>query len=267
MDPQTAVAPAPSRLQALRRSLPSRFKAAGIHLSLSLVVFGVALYLILVEWYPGFHFLVDGGWRGVRIMAGVDLVLGPTLTLIIFNPFKARRLILLDLACIAVVQIGALVWGFYAVHGQRPVAVSYYEGAFLSLTAEPLQIEKQPADYANRFSARRPPFVYIRQAADENEEVRMAMQEVMGKVAPGEDPFFFERFDQHWADVAPHAARVEGRSKEKPAFAAALPEFLARQGGQAADYRFFPYEGHDGECTLAFRPDGTLVGALGCEAF
>ena len=262
-----AAPPPESRLQALRRSLPTRFKAAGIHLSLSLVVFAVALYLILVEWYPDFHFVVDGGWRGVKIMAGVDLVLGPSLTLVIFNPFKARRLILLDLACIAIVQVGALVWGFYAVHSQRPVAVSYFEGEFLSLTAEPLRIEKQPADYAEQFSERRPPLVYIRDPANPDEEVRMGMQSLMGKVAPHEDPFFFQRFEPTWAKVAPRALKVEDRSKAKPAFAAELPAFLGRHGGQAADYRFFPYEGHDGGCTLAFRADGTLVDALGCEQY
>jgi len=256
-----------SRLDALRRSLPVRFKAAGIHLSLSAVVFAVALYLILVEWYPGFHFLVDGGWRGVKIMAGVDLVLGPTLTLIIFNPFKARRLILLDLSCIAIVQVGALVWGFYAVHSQRPAAVSYYEGAFLSLTAEPLTIEKQPADFAEQFSERRPPWVYVRPPADDQEEARAAMQELFGKVGYHEDPFFFRRLDENWAEVARHAAKVEARSKERPEFAAALPAFLARHGGQAADYLFFPYEGRDGSCTVAFRPKGEWVGALGCELY
>jgi hypothetical protein len=265
--PAEPATPPVSRLAALRRSLPVRFKAAGIHLGLSAVIFAVALYLILVEWYPGFHFLVDGGWRGVKIMAGVDLVLGPTLTLIIFNPFKARRLILVDLACIGLVQLGALVWGFYAVHSQRPVVVSYYEGAFLSVTAEPLAIERKPADFAEQFSDRRPPWVYVMPPQGEQEEARAAMQEIMGKVGFHEDPFFFRRLDQHWADVAPGAARVEARSKERPAFAASLPAFLERHGGRAADYLFFPYEGRDGSCTVAFRPAGEWVDALGCQLY
>lgn len=256
-----------SRVQSLRRSLPVRFKAAGIHFGLSTTVFAVALYLILVEWYPGFHFLVDGGWHGVKIMAGVDLVLGPTLTLIIFNPFKARRLILIDLACIGVVQVGALAWGFYAVHSQRPVAVSYYEGAFLSVTAAPLAIEKQPADFANQFSDRRPPWVYVQPPKDDQEEARAALQELFGQLGFHEDPFFFRRLDQNWAAVAPHAVKVEARSKAQPAFAAALPEFLERHGGQAGDYLFFPYEGSDGSCTVAFRPAGAWVGALGCGLY
>jgi len=266
MNEAAPVAPA-TRLEALRRSVPVRLKAAGIHLGLSTIIFAVAMYLILVRWYPGFHFLVDGGWRGMQIMVGVDLVLGPSLTLIIFNPFKARRLILFDLGCIAFVQLGALAWGFYAVHSQRPVAVSYYEGAFLSMTAEPLAIEKRPADYANQFSDRRPPLVYVMPPANDQEEARAAMQEVFGVVGFHEDPFFFRRLDEHWDDVRPHALAVDVRSKERPAFAAELPEFLARHGGQAADYLFFPYEGHDGSCTLAFRPEGTLVDALGCERY
>jgi hypothetical protein len=266
MEPTTAPAVEP-RLALLRRSLPARLKAAGVHLAISSVIFGIALYLILFHWYPSFHFTVDGGWRGVKIMAGVDLVLGPTLTLVIFNPFKARKLIVFDLACIALAQLGALVWGFYAVHSQRPVAVSYYEGAFLSVTAQPLAIEKQPADYANQFSDRRPPLVYVQPPQNDQEEARAAMQELFGQVGFHEDPFFFRRFDEHWDDVRPHAVAPEKRGKEEPAFAAALPEFLARQGGQAADYLFFPYEGHDGACTLAFRPDGMLVEALGCARF
>src|SRR5688572_13319035 len=140
--PAEPAPPPVSRLAALRRSLPVRFKAAGIHLGLSAIIFAVALYLILVEWYPGFHFGVDGGWRGVKIMAGVDLVLGPALTLIIFNPLKARKLIVFDLACIGLTQLAALVWGFYAIHSQRPVVVSFYEGVFISATEEPLKIEK-----------------------------------------------------------------------------------------------------------------------------
>lgn len=269
MDDASAPAPTtPSRLEALKRSVPARLKAAGIHLSLSLVIFAVALYLILFHWYPGFHFTVDGGWRGVRIMAGVDLVLGPLLTLVIFNPFKARRLIAFDLGCIAVAQLAALAWGFYAVHGQRPVAVSYYEGAFLSLTAAPLAIEKQPADYANQFSDRRPPLVYVDPPKDDQEEARAAMQELFGQVGFHEDPFFFRRFDEHWQDgIKPHALKVADRIKARPAFGDALQAFLAGHGGQAADYLFFPYEGRDGSCTLAFRPDGALVAALGCERY
>ena len=66
----------------------SRFKAAGIHLGISFVIFVFLAYLVLFEWYPGIFFNTDGGWRGMRIIVGVDLVLGPTLTLVAYKAGK-----------------------------------------------------------------------------------------------------------------------------------------------------------------------------------
>ncbi|MGH8481794.1 MAG: hypothetical protein ACRES8_04970, partial [Nevskiaceae bacterium] len=119
----------------------------------------------------------------------------------------------------------------------------------------------------NQFSERRPPLVYVRPPAGDQEEARAAMQELMGQVGFHEDPFFWRRLDEHWDEVRRRAVTPDARGKAKPAFAAALPAFLTRHGGQAADYVYFPYEGHDGACTLAFRADGALVGALGCERY
>lgn len=249
----------------LRAGLPKRLRAVAIHLAISAALFALALYLILVHWYPGFHFWVDGGWQGVRIMAAVDFVLGPLLTLIIFNPFKARHLIAFDLSCIAVAQLAALVWGFYAIHGQHPLAVSFYDGDFYPVPVEPLRIEKTGPEELARLSDRRPALVYVMPPANEDEEARVAMQELVGGVMAHEDPFFFRRFADHWAEVRPRAHDAARRERESAAFARELSGFLAAHGGQAADYAFFPYQGRFGTCTLAFTPAGEPAGALGCE--
>lgn len=251
----------------LRAGLPRRLRAVGIHLAISAVLFGAALYLILAHWYPGFHFLVDGGWQGVRIMIAVDFVLGPLLTLIVFNPFKARRLIVLDLSCIGIAQFSALVWGFYAVHSQRPVAVSFHDGTFYSVTAAPLKIEKTDPASVEALSDRRPALVYVAPPANDDEETRAAMQEIVGGVMPHEDPFFFRGFDEHWPEVSAQARDASEHGQQDAAFAAALPAFLADAGEPATAFRFFPYEGRYGSCTLAFTPAGALVEALGCEKF
>lgn len=252
-------------MERLRAGLPRRLRAAGIHLLICLGIYAVTLYVLLAHWYPGFHFTVDGGWQGARIMALVDLVIGPLLTLIVFNPFKARRLIVFDLTCIGTAQVAALVWGFYAVHSQHPVAVTFHDGSFYSMTAEPLRIEKAEPGLLARLSDRTPALVYVAPPANEDEETRAAMQEMMGSVALHEDPFFFRSFDENWPAVQAQAVDAEARSQASAAFAAALPAFLAAHGGQAEDYAFFPYEGRYGTCTLAFTPAGEPVDALGCE--
>ena len=247
------------------KTLPQRTKAAGIHLGISAAIFAVALYLIVVRWYPGFHFTVDGGWQGVRIMAAVDLVLGPTLTLVVFNPLKARRLIVFDLACIGLAQLGALVWGFYAVHSQHPVAISWSDGRIHVVTAEPLQVEQFDIARLADLSDQHPALVYSRPPANDDEEARAAMQEVMGTVAAYEDPLFFTRFADHWPDVRAKALDATKAAKESRAFREEWPEFLHNHGGAESNYLLVPYSGRYGNCMLAFTASGELVDALGCE--
>lgn len=252
--------------QTFRQGLPKRLLASGIHLGLSALIFLVALYLILVHWYPGFHFNVDGGWQGVRIMVAVDLVLGPLLTLIIFNPFKVRKLIVFDLSCIAVIQLGALIWGFYAIHSQHPVSVNYSDGEFYSMTAAPMHIEEYPLSLLDELSDRDPALIYVAPPAGEDEEARAAMMEVMGSVAVHEDPFFFRAFAPRWSEIKARALGAEARVRSDPQFAERLHEFLADRGGRPEDYFFFPYTGRYGTCTVAFSSSGELLDAVSCRA-
>ena len=114
----------------------AKFKAAGIHLGVSAVVFLGILYLILVEWYPGVLFEAEGGWSGVKLMAAVDLVLGPSLTLIIFNHLKSKKEIVFDMSFIALIQISALTWGGLQVYSERPAALVMWEGTFYTVTED-----------------------------------------------------------------------------------------------------------------------------------
>jgi hypothetical protein len=66
----------------------NRFPAFGIHLGLSFVIFVVLAYLVIFVWYPSFFFDTDSGWRGMQIIVGIDLVLGPMLTLVVFKAGK-----------------------------------------------------------------------------------------------------------------------------------------------------------------------------------
>ena len=253
--------PTADALASLRQTLRFRLRAAAIHFSLSLGVFAVALYLILVRWYPGFHFYVDGGWQGVRIMAAVDLVLGPMLTLIVFNPLKARRLIAFDLSCIGATQLAALAWGFYAIHGQQPVSINFHEDIFFSMPARSLRPQPEAEAVLRQLSDRRPALVFVAPAITPEERQRRATHRQRG-LLEHEDAFFFRPFEPHWAEIQRFAIDA-GHSKD-PLLLRDLPGFLQRHGGQAADYRFFRYQAGYGSCYLALTPQGEPIDALGC---
>ncbi len=66
----------------------NRWKAFAIHMGASLLLFLGLLLIIINVWFPGILFSIDGGWDGLKILLGVDLVLGPLLTLLVYKAGK-----------------------------------------------------------------------------------------------------------------------------------------------------------------------------------
>lgn len=117
-------------------SAVNRWQAFGIHLAISLLIF-IALAALIYRWYPGILFQYDGGLEGIQLIAGVDLVIGPLLTLVVFN--RAKKSLKADLAIIALLQVVCLIGGMWTVYQTRPVAVVYADGAFRSISLMLLQ--------------------------------------------------------------------------------------------------------------------------------
>jgi len=63
-----------------------------------------------------------GGHELFLLIIGIDVILGPLLTLVVFNPKK--RSLKFDLLVIAMMQIGALVYGVGVMLKARPVYVA-----------------------------------------------------------------------------------------------------------------------------------------------
>lgn len=113
----------------------SRWKAAGIHLSISALIGLGVLNLVFVVWYPEPYFAASGGQHLVLLLLGIDLVLGPTLTLVVVNRRKAKHLITLDLAVIGIVQCAALLYGLHVITQSRPVFIVGAVDRFNSVAA------------------------------------------------------------------------------------------------------------------------------------
>jgi len=140
--------------------LITKLKATGVHLFLSLLVFIYLVYRIYYDWYPQPFFSVDGGWQGIRIVAAVDLVLGPLITFLIFDLSKSRREILFDLTIIIVIQFAALSYGVYATYSQRPVLVALIGQYMITGTMEQFGDKLESASDLYRYSDQRPPIVF-----------------------------------------------------------------------------------------------------------
>jgi len=130
-----------------------------IHLSLSLLIFLVLLYFILVEWYPHPLFTTDGGWEGIRLIAFVDIVLGPMLTLVVFKKDKPK--LMMDLIIIAVLQFAALISGTWVVYNEHPALVVFNLDQLKPITAYQVRLAGASPDSIKRFSDTHPPMTFL----------------------------------------------------------------------------------------------------------
>ncbi len=113
----------------------SRHRAAAIHLGISATIAVVALATMLTVWYPTPLFDAMGAEGLVFIMVGVDVLLGPLVTWIVFSPGKPLRLLRLDLAIIGTLQLAALAYGIHVIFLARPVYELFVRDRFEVTTA------------------------------------------------------------------------------------------------------------------------------------
>ncbi len=135
------------------QNIKPRSQAFALHLLISTAVFLGLFGLILTSWFPGklIHF---GVWEGVRIVAGVDLILGPLLTFVIFD--KAKKSLNFDLSIIAAIQISALAYGIYILEKERPMAQVILDGSLYVISkADFLEYDISP-DIFNDYKGGKP---------------------------------------------------------------------------------------------------------------
>ncbi len=106
----------------------TRPQAALIHLGLSALVAATIVAVMVLVWYPSPYFAAAGGGTLLMLLIGVDVVLGPLLTFVVYDP--AKKSLVYDLAAIAMLQIAALIYGVHVMAAARPAFIVYLRGGF-----------------------------------------------------------------------------------------------------------------------------------------
>ena len=98
-----------------------RLRASGIHLGISLCLAVLSAALVFGFWYPYPYREISGGRELFLLVVAVDVVMGPLITLAIFNRAKPRRELLMDFTVVGLLQLAALGYGLWTVFAVRPV--------------------------------------------------------------------------------------------------------------------------------------------------
>ena len=216
----------------------SRWRAAGIHLLISAAIAAVVLGLMLGVWYGPTLFVAMGGAGLALILVGVDVVMGPALTLVVFR--SGKRGLKFDLAAIALAQVAALLYGCYVVSLARPAFIVFVKDQFQVATVA--ELEPEQLAQARYPQYRSPPWsgpelVYGDWPKDHQEQQQLVFAGLSG-VDLQHFPKYYAPYEQGKDAILAKALPLPSVHKTEPAAAKAIDEWLASSGADANNLRY-----------------------------
>ena len=221
------------------RRINTRWRAAAVHVCLSALVALSVFSCIFFLWYPGALFEEAGGRQLFALIAGVDVCLGPLITLIIFKPGKKG--LKLDLATIAVLQLCALAYGASVLYESRPVWIVFVKDRFElvranDVLAKDLAKAKRPF---NRLPLTGPRIAGARLPTDPNEQLLVAMTALQGHDVQTY-PQYLVPYETEKAAAAAKAHPVSELRKLNPQRGGDIDAWVKRLKRGESDIGFFP---------------------------
>lgn len=251
----------------------SAIRAALFHFLGSLLVATLAAALVLRVWFPHPYDLLSGG-RGLFLMlVGVDVVCGPLLTLVLFNPKKPRRELIGDMALVVLVQLAALGYGLHTAHTARPLFLVHEVDRFRVITMGDYgDVDARDAIAGLNVPLRPhwlggPVTVGIRDPRDARERQDVLMESVLGGRDFSQRPEFYVPYD------AAYQPKALARARPLPAFTARYPAtkgaaaaLLGRYGVAADEALFLPVL-HRQEWVAVLDRSARILGFLPGDGF
>jgi hypothetical protein len=112
-----------------------------IHLSVSTLVALLAVVVVFWVWYPAPLHSAVGVTEIFFIVLGVDVVIGPLLTTVVYK--QGKKSLRFDLATIALLQLTAFAYGIWTVAEGRPAWLVFSADRFDLVQAYQVDLRKQ----------------------------------------------------------------------------------------------------------------------------
>jgi hypothetical protein len=245
----------------------TRVRAAALHLGLSLLI-GLAVALIVLRlWFPVPFDEVSGGRELFFLVVSVDVVLGPLLTLAVFDPRKAVKWLRLDLAVIGVLQIAALAYGIHTCFIARPVALVFEKDRFRVVAAHEVREQDLPAALPayRRLSWTGPVTVATRPATDDERFDAITLATEGFDV--GQRPAFWVPYESQLRDVLKEGRTLAAVVRQCPDQREALDALVRSQGASPDTVKVLPMMARQLDWAIALDEKGAMLGFVPCDVF
>ncbi len=237
----------------------TRYKAFLLHFILSCAISILPAYLIVYHWYPDIFFAIDGGREGMQIIIGLNLILGPLLTLVVYKTGKSG--LIFDLILIGIIQASCLTFGLYTVYIERPIFFVYYDKHFYSSSADTYSNYHVDVPDPLIFSEKIPAKVASLLPENPIEEADFRLMLYRNQIPPWVYERTYVKLDGQMDKILEEGASEEellNRDTEEN-----LKAWLLNNGGTFRDYVFIPIHSRYRNAFLGIRKsDKSFVGIV-----
>jgi hypothetical protein len=215
----------------------SRWQAAGTHLLICVAIAAAVISVMLGVWYPGPLFEAAGGSGMLHILVGVDVIVGPLLTLIVFK--SGKRGMKFDLTVIGLMQAAALAYGVNVVFLARPAYIVFVKDRFELATAaelDPVELAAAKFPEFRRPGWTGPLLVAADMPADPKERQRLIDAALAG-LDLQHFPRYYVAYAERTTEVLNKAYTIARLRIAEPVTARAVDKYLASSGTREDEVR------------------------------
>jgi len=199
-----------------------------------------AAALIFLVWFPDPFQTMVGGTKLFELVVLCDLVLGPLISLVIYDRTKARWKLVMDYSIIGVIQVAAMIYGVYIVAGTRPVYVAFNKDRIEVVTAREIEDQELAAARDTAYAdlpLDGPRLVAVQVPPQEQQE---ALFKAIAGIEEHQRPKFFAPYETALAKIRKRARPVPKLAAKFPAAAPLLDAAMRKLPIPAERVRWLP---------------------------
>jgi hypothetical protein len=237
-----------------------RLMACTVHLGLSLCIALIAASLVFGIWYPYPYREISGGRDLFILIVSVDVILGPLITLSVFDRKKPRVELRRDLTIVGALQVAALAYGLWTISIARPVHMVFEIDRFRVVHAidiAPELLEKTPVG-VDALPLTGPTLLGLREFKNSQESMEATLAALQG-VQLGARPDLWQTYEKSVPDILKAAKPVSTLKQRFATQAQEIDRVLINAGRTEQNTVYLPLVGRKSFWTVFLDSKTALV--------
>ncbi len=212
------------------------------HLAVSALIAAMCAALVFAVWYPYPYSELASGRELFALVVSVDVVIGPLLSLVVYNPKKPRRELWRDIGTVFVLQLAALGYGLHSVTQARPVWLAFEKDQFRVVAVPDIDtasLAQAPGGMA-QLSWTGPKTIGVKLLDGGGPEFLRSIQLSMEGIHPAFRPERWVDYDSQRSEVIKRSKPLSELKRKRPEHSPLIDEAVRKSGFAEIDLGYLP---------------------------